>query len=253
MIQNKVNCKSVVGEQLTADFKSGAIQFQADKGAFVKPATNQEWLLTNQDRLVRVDGNAKNSLSVYNAKTSQFVPTDALQDGESLDRTRALTKNDLIAKTTWKQWAGEGAWHVGHAAVVGTALGAIGGCAALAGQAAARRGLPSGSGTGVRPGSVVGLGAQPRPAAGGLAVAQAGLHAAGPFHPGDLNPPGHININPPPPAGLTPGDAAQEQMAQGAFAAAGGIIGGCIGGPVGMAIGGVLGAGVGALWNEAVR
>ncbi len=249
MTSIKIDARSHVGESLAEDFKSGNVHFDSTKGAFVKPSTQQEYLLTNKDRVVRYDG-VVDVLNEYNTTIKNFCPVNALEDGEKLDRSRVLTKNDILAKPTWKQWAGESALVIAQGAVTGAALGAIGG--AIYGVATHRRALPEPC---VSTNNASSAASHVKPSAG-LASANGALHAAGPFSPGDLTPPGHININPLPAPGLTPGQAAQEQMAQGAFAAAGAIIGGAVAGPfapAGALVGGVLGAGLGALWNEAVR
>ena len=250
MTSMKIDAHSQVGELIAADIKSGALKFDEGKGAFFKASTQQEYLLTNKDRLVRWDEGIK-SFSEYNSNIKNFLPVNALQDGEQVDRSRKLKKNDILAKPTWKQWAGETSLIVAQGAVTGAALGAVGG--AIYGVVTHRGSLSSGN---VASNNSAVVHTRSLPVGGGIASTSAALHAPGPFHPGDLTPPGHVNINVPPSPGLTPGQAAQEQAAQGAFAAAGAIVGGACAGPlapVGAIVGGIIGAGLGALWNEAVR
>ena len=231
----RIDAQSRPGKAFAEDLKSGAIVYDQNNGAFVKGRTRQEFLLTNQDRVVRCDHSA-NVLSFYSPDIKEFLPLNALQDGEALDRSRKLRKNDIVAKQTWGQFAGQAGMVAAEGAVAGVALGAVGGLLARGclrhSASDARVSVPYSSSNVARSAG-----------ASGVAANASALVAAGPFHPGDLNPPGHININMPPAAGMNPGQAAQEGAAQGAFGAAGAIVGGCIGGPIGAVIGGVISAG----------
>ena len=242
----KVDANSDTGKLLAQDFNSGAITFDSERGALYKLATDQEFLISNQDRLVRYDGKV-NSYSVYDFKAKTFIPTNALRDGEIVERNRAVKKNDILAKQTWSQFAGDLALTVGQGVVAGAAIGAVGGVATAAVQHAPRGWLRHNvvSGSSVQHVEQR-MGLHRR----NLRVHTAALHAAGPFHPGDLNPPPPWMepIIPPPEPNL--GDIAQDAAAAGAWGAIGGIVGTFVGGPVGTIVGGVLGGAMGAVWNE---
>jgi hypothetical protein len=122
----KIDARCNTGKQFAQDLKDGAIQFEPGRGTFYKRTTDQEYGFTNRDRLV-CSGGYLGDYCVYDEDYKFFLAACPLPEGEELDRTRTLTKRDVLAKSTWAELAED----VAYAAALG--LGASVGVQAVKG------------------------------------------------------------------------------------------------------------------------
>jgi hypothetical protein len=278
-----INATSDAASRINQDFKKGALTFDASRGALYKAETQQEFLFTNKDQLVRFDGRV-GQFNKWDGQRKEFLPINGLEPGEQVDRSRKLSPKDIIAPKTWGEVAEDAAFLTAQSVATGAVLGVVGGAVAATAEHVPSVGLPetvipslqAAEGSGAVIADAVSSNNGVVETAAGLTMGQVGravgvtvlegqlghpidaegmfAHVAlaqhGPFNPGDLRPPDPWFppiVPPPPPPGL--GRRMQETANEAAFGITGGAIGGALGaaagGPPGMLLGNAAGAVVG--------
>ncbi len=90
------------GQRAAQDFIDGNMLYVPEHRSFRNP-NNQEFFITNNNRIMRFDGNVK-QYNVYDAKQHEFIPCEPSEDEKVQDLDMPSLRRALIAEQAWSDY-----------------------------------------------------------------------------------------------------------------------------------------------------